>query len=198
MPKSVGKKRGSKNAVDEARQIYESIAKLARIGCTDSEIAAAMGVEQSVYDLRMQRDRPFRELIQRNRASGAMSLRAMQWKSARAGSVRMQAWLGKQMLGQSERNELRVSTGSGDMVDLDLSALSDGELDVLQALLAKAKKRHETDEIIDICGSDNLLIGEGREDTRREVFGEDNETRNDEDIDPCQAEKERSGARKKV
>lgn len=41
-----------------------------------------------------------------------IKLRQLQWKSAEAGNVTMQIWLGKQMLGQSDKQETVVKSES--------------------------------------------------------------------------------------
>jgi lambda repressor-like predicted transcriptional regulator len=70
---------------------------MAANGFTMREIAAAVGVSDDTLRRR------FAAPIKKGRAAAAVSLRSMQWASARAGSVPMLIWLGKQLLGQRNR-----------------------------------------------------------------------------------------------
>lgn len=51
----------------------------------------------------------FEQVYQKYSAGGKISLRRMQFKSAEAGNVTMQIWLGKQYLGQTDKQEMEVS-----------------------------------------------------------------------------------------
>ena len=77
--------------VDE-KQVYE----LASMSCTMSEIAAVC--DCSVDTL----ERRFREVIDKGRESGKMSLKRAQFKAALSGNIPMLIWLGKCVLGQME------------------------------------------------------------------------------------------------
>ena len=85
---------------------YELIAKLAEIQCTEEEIASILDV--SVRTL--QRDKEFCRVFQTKKKSGKSSLRRMQWKKAEEGDRTLLIWMGKQYLGQSDRQEI---TGAG-------------------------------------------------------------------------------------
>lgn len=73
------------------------VLKLASIGCTMNEISAV--VEASVDTL----ERRFAETIKKGRDMGRSTLRRYQWQNAEKGNVTMQIWLGKQMLGQTDK-----------------------------------------------------------------------------------------------
>lgn len=81
---------------------YQLVEKLASIGCTDKEIAGVVNVHPNTIKNRKKDDQTFREMLERARDAGKCSLRRMQWKSAEAGNVTMQIWLGKQILGQRD------------------------------------------------------------------------------------------------
>lgn len=77
------------------------------IQCTGEEIASVMDVDYDTLD-RLCKDTwgvRFSEYFKRKSDKGKMSLRRLQWKSAEAGNVTMQIWLGRQMLDQKERTE---------------------------------------------------------------------------------------------
>ena len=70
---------------------------LASCGATMQEIAAKLDCHVDTI-----RDR-FSSEVERGRDSGKMSLRLLQWQSAKNGNVAMQIWLGKQWLAQRDR-----------------------------------------------------------------------------------------------
>jgi hypothetical protein len=96
--------------------------ELGRLHCTLEECSAVLGVKQSTLSMR----KDFLEIYKRGLSNGKSSLRRMQWKSAMAGNVTMQIWLGKQLLKQ--RDQLEHSgeiTGPG-LADIIRGAAQDG------------------------------------------------------------------------
>ena len=81
---------------------YELIKKLAHIQCTQAEIASMLEVSVDT----LQRDKKFCGIYKKESEGGKMSLRRLQWKLANGGNVTMAIWLGKQYLGQKDKNEL--------------------------------------------------------------------------------------------
>ena len=92
----------------DLRQVEE----LARIGCTEEDMAAVLGVSVDTIQ-RRKRDCPeFCGVIEKGRASLRNSLRRLQVKKALEGNTTMLIWLGKQLLGQSDRQRAEL-TGAG-------------------------------------------------------------------------------------
>ncbi len=107
----------------------ETVGKLAELQCTDLEIATFLRLSQDTIT-RRKRDNPeFREALEAGKGRGRISLRRLQWLSAqgergetittidngktivtekrgREPSIAMQIWLGKQVLGQTEKQEV--------------------------------------------------------------------------------------------
>jgi hypothetical protein len=75
----------------------ELVRKLAKLGCTQDEIADFFGVTQSVISER------FRSDFHLGCAESKISIRRMQFKRAMQGSDRMLVHLGKVFLGQTDR-----------------------------------------------------------------------------------------------
>ena len=75
----------------------EQVEKLAQIQCTNVEIAAFFGCDESTI-----RDR-FPEQLKKGREAGKISLRRKQFQVAQGGNVSMLIWLGKQYLGQTDK-----------------------------------------------------------------------------------------------
>jgi len=86
---------------------YEAVKKLASIQCTQVEIAAWLGccVETLL------RDEKFCQIYKDGMENGKMSLRRHQWKALEGGNTTMLVWLGKQYLGQRDKNELTGADG---------------------------------------------------------------------------------------
>jgi hypothetical protein len=79
--------------------------RAASIGCQMEEIAAMLGVgKQCLYD-RLKDTPELVEVIDRGRAKGRGTLRRLQWQHANGGSDTMLIWLGKNLLGQTDKFE---------------------------------------------------------------------------------------------
>jgi hypothetical protein len=75
----------------------ELVRKLAKIGCTQQDVAEFLDCSHSVISER------FRQDFHQGRAASKISLRRMQWRAAKRGSVPMSIHLGKVYLGQTDR-----------------------------------------------------------------------------------------------
>jgi hypothetical protein len=92
----------------DIRQVEE----LARIGCTEADMAAVLGVSVDTIQRRKRSSAEFRGVIEKGHASLRNSLRRLQVKKALEGNVTMLIWLGKQLLGQTDRQSAEL-TGAG-------------------------------------------------------------------------------------
>jgi len=106
----------------------EQIVKYASIQCTLREMAALVGCNEKTLRNR------FSAEIDKGREHGKASLRRMQWKAAEKGSHTMLIWLGKQYLGQTDKQDLQHTSPDG---SLSPTATQDAVLKVLEA-------KHET------------------------------------------------------
>ena len=75
--------------------------KLASFGCTNTEIAEFFGCTKSLLT------KSYSTNLTKGREKGKIRLRQMQWKAADKGNVTMLIWLGKQLLGQAEKSEVK-------------------------------------------------------------------------------------------
>ena len=83
----------------------EVIKRLAAIMCSYEEIGGIIGMTEEGVKKR------FKKVIDAGRAQGKESLRKAQFKRAvEQGDTRMQIWLGKQYLGQSEQPNANDNT----------------------------------------------------------------------------------------
>ena len=94
--KSVGRPR--KHNLDT-----KQVEQLAGFGCTDTEIASFFNISRTTLE------RNYEQYMTKGRESGKIRLRQMQWASAKKGNVAMLIWLGKQLLGQSDKQEITTT-----------------------------------------------------------------------------------------
>lgn len=103
------KKAPKKNGRPKKKIDYEQVEKLARIHCTQEEIAAILEVSTRT----LQRDKEFCRVYKKATDTGRASLRRLQWKKAMEGHTGMLVWLGKQILGQTEKSVTEASIPGG-------------------------------------------------------------------------------------
>ena len=84
--------------------------RLALIQCTDEEIAAVLGVSGDVLTDRKKNDPAFMEALRGGKANGRRALRRKQWQRAMNGSDTMLIWLGKNLMGQTDKVESTILT----------------------------------------------------------------------------------------
>ena len=76
------------------------VEKLASYGCTNTEIADYFGCSKDLIS------KSYSTNIAKGKDAGKIRLRKMQWNAADRGSVPMLIWLGKQVLGQTDKQEV--------------------------------------------------------------------------------------------
>lgn len=99
----------------------DQLKSMVEIQCTAEECAQVLGVSSDTIDRRLKEKtgQGFAEFYKKHSAGGKASLRRFQWKSAQGGNVSMQIWLGKQMLGQTDKSETEVTSPDGSMTPLN-------------------------------------------------------------------------------
>ena len=97
----------------DAKQVY----RMARIGCTNDEIAVLCDVSTTTIESR------FLSVIKKGREKCKMSLRRLQLKIAHQGNPAMAIWLGKQMLKQTDKV---YNINVGGLTDEQLEAIANG------------------------------------------------------------------------
>ena len=116
-----GKARAEKNKGGRPRKEidYQKLEPLCRIQCTGEECASVLGMTYDTLDRNLKADGHggFKEYYKKNGNTGKASLRRLQWKSAESGNTTMLIWLGKQYLGQTDRQEIVEATQPLPLVD---------------------------------------------------------------------------------
>lgn len=84
---------------------------LGQIKATHRECAAFLSVAPVTFEKFMHR-KAVRDAYEAGHGSGNVSLRRKQWEMALGGNTRMSIWLGKQHLGQVDRQEFTGTDGA--------------------------------------------------------------------------------------
>lgn len=87
----------------------EQVRKLAAIDCTNAEIAAVLKISIGTLERRC------RQAIAEGKEEGKASIRRKQFEIAQKGNVAMLIWLGKQRLGQTDKQDTQLQH-SGEQV----------------------------------------------------------------------------------
>lgn len=85
------------------------VRRLCQLNCTDAEIGAFFGVCQKTVQRRKKEDPEFAEMIEQGRNFGKISLRRKQIEVAEEGNATMLVWLGKQYLGQKDKQDVEIT-----------------------------------------------------------------------------------------
>lgn len=93
---------------------YELVERLAQIQCTQEEIASALGCSTKT----LQRDEEFSRIYKVSMDDGRKSLRRLQWDKAKQGNTTMLIWLGKQYLGQRDKQEVEATVNTSKLDSL--------------------------------------------------------------------------------
>lgn len=91
----------------------EDLTKLCMLQCTMPEIASWFDVSLSTIEHRAGEEPEFRAAMDKGYALGRISVRRKQMQLLDEGSQTMAVWLGKQLLGQSDRQEIGGLSESG-------------------------------------------------------------------------------------
>jgi len=83
--------------------------KLSKLLCTQSEIASVLGVSLS----KLEHDDEFLRIHKKGMDVGRASVRRLQYKAAEEGNPTMLIWLGKQYLGQSDKQQQEITGPKG-------------------------------------------------------------------------------------
>ena len=107
-------KRGRKNnrgGRPQSQIDYEILDELCSLQCTGEEAASVLKIDYDTLNAALKRDGHigFSEYLGKKRGKGKESLRRCQWKAAMAGNTTMLIFLGKQYLGQSDKQNIDQS-----------------------------------------------------------------------------------------
>lgn len=111
--KKTGPKGPTKPMTDKE---FEQLVNMIRIQCTRDEICDILNMSETTLNRRIKEQGiegvdNFEALYKKHQGEGKASLRRSQWKAAQDGNPTMLVWLGKQMLGQKDKQELSGPDG---------------------------------------------------------------------------------------
>ena len=81
----------------------KQVEQLAGFGCTNTEIASFFGCSKDLIS------KSYSKNVAKGQDSGKIRLRKYQWTPAKNGNVAMLIWLGKQYLGQTDKQEVTTT-----------------------------------------------------------------------------------------
>ena len=119
------KNKGGRPRKEIDKKVFEG---LCRIQCTEEEIADAFECDVNTVNSWCKRTykKGFSEVFRQKRGQGKVSLRRMQWKSAEGGNVTMQIWLGKNLLGQVDKQEIEQTNNCP--INITVSAATEDDV----------------------------------------------------------------------
>lgn len=105
--KSKPKKKMGRPPIEIDKNLFEG---LCQMQATEAEIANLFECDIDTVNNWCKRTygKTFKQVFEEKSVKGKISLRRLQFKSAEAGNVTMQIWLGKQYLGQTEKQEQTI------------------------------------------------------------------------------------------
>jgi hypothetical protein len=104
---------------------YEKLVAMIRIQCTQEELCGVFGMSIDTLNRRIAErgDENFAGLYKKHSDEGKASLRRQQWAAAQKGNPTMLIWLGKQMLGQRDKQDIAQTSRIDLSFDRDESEL---------------------------------------------------------------------------
>tara|TARA_R100000655_G_scaffold96281_1_gene138662 strand:- start:37 stop:528 length:492 start_codon:yes stop_codon:yes gene_type:complete len=113
--------------------------KLCRLNCTMPEIAAFFDVPLRTLEDKYTNDENVRNAIDKGRNEGKLSLRRKQIQIMdETNNPTMAIWLGKQLLGQKDRQEILQDVHIEERKVLDLTKITDEDLNIIERALKYA------------------------------------------------------------
>ena len=91
----------------------EKVRRMCETHCTKDEICYVFGIDEKTLSARLKEvgyDKGFSDYYSKFESVGKVSLRAKQWEVAMEGDGKMLNWLGKQYLGQRDKQEMDMTT----------------------------------------------------------------------------------------
>jgi hypothetical protein len=118
--KKTGPKGPTKPMTDKE---FEQLVNMIRIQCTRDDICHNLNMTETTLNRRIKEQGidgvdNFEALYKKHQGEGKASLRRAQWKAAQDGNPTMLVWLGKQMLGQKDKQELSGPDGGAIPIEI--------------------------------------------------------------------------------
>lgn len=111
------KNKGGRPRKDLSDEDFEKLIAMIRIQCTQEELCGVFEMDHKTLDrnIKERGEEGFSHLYKKHQDEGKASLRRAQWKAAQDGNPTMLVWLGKQMLGQTDKQAIEHTSPDGSM-----------------------------------------------------------------------------------
>lgn len=131
----VGKHKGDQGGRPVYEIDYKTLDNLCGIMCTAEEISSLLEIDRDTLSAALKRDGHdgFSAYYKKKSANGKMSLRRVQYKAALDGNTTMLVWLGKQHLGQTDKQAIDIA----DVSEQRANELTDKELEDIASSSSK-------------------------------------------------------------
>ena len=117
----------------------DELERLSRLNCTMPEISAYFDIPLRTLEDKFTNEPEVRQAIHKGRATCMLSLRRKQIQiMEETNNSTMAIWLGKQILGQTDKQEIVQDINIEERKVLDISRLSDDDLNYLERTLKHA------------------------------------------------------------
>lgn len=97
----------------------DNLRNLCALNCTHDEIASYFNVSTKTIQRRINEEPDFAEAVEMGKAKGRLSLRRQQMKLVENGNATMAIWLGKQLLNQTDKQEID-QYNHGDKISIEI------------------------------------------------------------------------------
>jgi len=105
------------------RPDLNEVRKISILHPTDEELAAFLDCSVDTIT-RLKKDPAFLAAYEKGKSEGKLSLRRSQMKAALDGNITMQIWMGKQLLGQSDKQDINANVKQTPKVELVLNGIA--------------------------------------------------------------------------
>jgi hypothetical protein len=119
------KNKGGRPRKELSDEDFDRLIGMVKIQCTQDEICNIFGMTAETLNTRLQErgEESFSTLYKKHQDEGRQSLRRAQWSAAMDGNPTMLVWLGKQMLGQRDKQDIAQTSRIDLSFDRDESEL---------------------------------------------------------------------------
>jgi hypothetical protein len=104
----MAKRQGGRPRKELSNEDFDRLVGMVEIQCTQDEICNIFGMTAETLNTRLKErgEDCFSTLYKKHSDAGKKSLRRAQWSAAMDGNPTMLVWLGKQMLGQRDKQDI--------------------------------------------------------------------------------------------
>lgn len=103
--------KGGRPRIEFDKDTWKQIEGMCEIHCTGEEIAGVLDIDYDTLNARV-KDKytvGFSDYYKRHQGKGKASLRRLQWEAAETGNTTMLVWLGKNVLDQTDKQEVSAT-----------------------------------------------------------------------------------------